>query len=84
MQTTVALHTGTAGAAPGGGGSGSARNISGIFKIPGGAGGAGSVVLNDVPPHKTVAGVPAIVVGVTSGEMPAIEMNQTLDGGFQI
>ena len=46
--------------------------------------GAGSVVLNDVPPHKTVAGVPAIVVGVTSGEMPAIEMNQSLDGGFQI
>ncbi|MEY4570389.1 MAG: serine O-acetyltransferase, partial [Verrucomicrobiota bacterium] len=46
--------------------------------------GAGSVVLNDVPPHKTVAGVPAIVVGVTSGEMPAIEMNQTLDGSFQI
>jgi serine O-acetyltransferase len=46
--------------------------------------GAGSVVLNDVAPHKTVAGVPAIVVGVTSGEMPAIEMNQSLDGGFQI
>ena len=46
--------------------------------------GAGSVVLNDVPPHKTVAGVPAIVVGATSEEMPAIEMNQRLDGGFHI
>ncbi len=46
--------------------------------------GAGSVVLNDVAPHTTVAGVPAIVVGVTSGEMPAIEMNQRLDGGYQI
>jgi serine O-acetyltransferase len=41
--------------------------------------GAGSVVLNDVPPHKTVAGVPAIIVGVSSEQNPAIEMNQKLD-----
>ena len=41
--------------------------------------GAGSVVLNDVPPHKTVAGVPAIVVGESSERNPAIEMNQKLD-----
>lgn len=41
--------------------------------------GAGSVVLNDVAPHKTVAGVPAVVVGVSREENPASEMNQTLD-----
>lgn len=41
--------------------------------------GAGSVVLSDVPPHTTVAGVPAIVVGEVSEENPAIEMNQQLD-----
>ena len=41
--------------------------------------GAGSVVLNDVPPHKTVAGVPAVIVGESSEQNPAIEMNQKLD-----
>jgi serine O-acetyltransferase len=41
--------------------------------------GAGSVVLADVAPHTTVAGVPAIVVGVAAEENPAIEMNQHLD-----
>jgi serine O-acetyltransferase len=41
--------------------------------------GAGSVVLNDVPPHRTVAGVPAVIVGVSSEANPAIEMNQKLD-----
>jgi len=40
--------------------------------------GAGSVVLEDVPAHKTVAGVPAIIVGESSEEMPAIDMNQRL------
>lgn len=42
--------------------------------------GAGSVVLEDVPPHKTVAGVPAVVVGQSCREdNPAMDMNQGLD-----
>ena len=40
---------------------------------------AGSVVLNDVPPHVTVAGVPAVVVGAADSDMPALAMNQSLD-----
>lgn len=41
--------------------------------------GAGSVVLGDVEPHKTVAGVPAIVVGEScSEENPALDMNQQI------
>jgi serine O-acetyltransferase len=41
--------------------------------------GAGSVVLEDVPPHTTVAGVPAVIVGEAIEANPAIEMNQHLD-----
>ncbi|MCF7674169.1 MAG: serine O-acetyltransferase [Akkermansiaceae bacterium] len=41
--------------------------------------GAGSVVLADVPPHTTVAGVPAVIVGEVSEDNPATEMNQRLD-----
>ena len=40
--------------------------------------GAGSVVLEDVPPHVTVAGVPAQVVGPTGDENPALGMDHTL------
>lgn len=38
--------------------------------------GAGAVVLQNVPPHTTVAGVPAVKVGRTSEIVPALEMNQ--------
>ncbi len=41
--------------------------------------GAGSVVLHPVPPHVTVAGVPAKVVGVPCCANPCETMNQTLD-----
>jgi serine O-acetyltransferase len=40
--------------------------------------GAGSVVLHDVSPHTTVAGVPAQVVGVSREDAPALEMDQRL------
>ncbi len=37
---------------------------------------AGSVVLSDVPPCKTVAGVPARIVGEAGCDHPSVEMNQ--------
>ena len=39
---------------------------------------AGSVVLHDVPPHVTVAGVPAKVVGQHEGRVPAHDMDAYL------
>ena len=41
--------------------------------------GAGSVVLRSVPPHVTVVGVPAQIVGRPSGSSPAFDMDQSLD-----
>lgn len=43
--------------------------------------GAGSVVLCDVPPHVTVVGVPAKIVGRPTTEEPALLMDQTIDSG---
>lgn len=40
---------------------------------------AGSVVLEEVPPCKTVAGVPARIVGEAGCEQPAVNMDQILD-----
>jgi serine O-acetyltransferase len=41
---------------------------------------AGSVVLKDVPPNTTVAGVPAKVVGQAGCSEPALSMDQMIDG----
>jgi len=50
--------------------------ILGNIKIGDGAKvGAGSVVLMDVPPHVTVAGVPAKIVGRPSTDQPALDMD---------
>ena len=41
---------------------------------------SGSVVLQDVPPCKTVAGVPAKIVGEAGCAEPAKSMDQLLEG----
>jgi serine O-acetyltransferase len=41
---------------------------------------AGSVVLHDVPPCKTVAGVPARIVGEAGCEQPSMTMDQLING----
>jgi len=41
---------------------------------------AGSVVLQDVPPCVTVAGVPAKIVGEAGCEQPSVNMDQNLSG----
>lgn len=43
--------------------------------------GAGSLVLEAVPPHTTVAGVPAKLVGVPKEPSPALSMDQQLGNG---
>ena len=40
--------------------------------------GAGSVVINPVPPHTTVAGVPAKIVGRPDCDKPSLDMDQCL------
>ncbi len=41
---------------------------------------AGSVVLEDVPPCKTVAGVPARIVGEAGCDQPSVNMDQRFEG----
>lgn len=66
---------------------GAGAKILGNVEIGAGAKvGAGSVVLEPVPPHCTVAGVPAKIVGKPAEMEPALEMDQRLreahlDGG---
>ncbi|WP_034918453.1 MULTISPECIES: serine O-acetyltransferase [Erwinia] len=48
--------------------------------------GAGSVVLQPVPPHTTAAGVPARIVGKPGTDKPAMDMDQHFNGtvaGFE-
>jgi serine O-acetyltransferase len=57
---------------------GAGAKILGNIEIGTGAKvGAGSVVLRDVPPHTTVAGIPARVVGRCTVAEPALEMDAT-------
>lgn len=42
--------------------------------------GAGSVVLHPVPPHTTVAGVPAKIMGKPSSDKPSLDMDQNFNG----
>lgn len=59
---------------------GAGAKILGNVKIGDGAKiGAGSVVLEDVAPHRTVAGVPARVVGQCGAAVPAMNMDHRLD-----
>ncbi len=58
---------------------GAGAKILGNVKVGKGAKiGAGSVVLNDVGPHSTVAGVPAKPVGSCKSAQPALYMDHTL------
>ena len=42
--------------------------------------GAGSVVLDPIPPHCTAVGVPAKVIGRPKYEQPALEMDHHVEG----
>lgn len=58
---------------------GAGAKILGNVEIGAGAKiGAGSVVLDPVPPHSTVAGVPAVIVGKPGVEEPALDMDHRL------
>lgn len=57
---------------------GASASVIGNIEIGEGAKvGAGSVVMIDVPPHVTVAGVPAKIVGRPKGDNPAEDVDQS-------
>ncbi len=59
---------------------GAGAKILGNIEIGKGAKiGAGSVVLQPVPPHTTVAGVPAKIIGKPCSDKPAVDMVQNFD-----
>ncbi len=59
---------------------GAGAELLGNIKIGEGAKiGAGSVVLIDVPPHRTAAGVPAEIIGEAGCNQPSVEMNHLLE-----
>lgn len=63
---------------------GAGAKILGNIEIGEGAKiGAGSVVLDPVPPHTTVAGVPAKIVGRSEVGSPALEMDQQFPHGHE-
>jgi serine O-acetyltransferase len=45
---------------------------------------AGSVVLSEVPPHSTVAGIPAKVVGHPKSAEPSLQMDQNVEHDYMI
>ncbi len=58
---------------------GAGAKVLGNIEVGAGAKvGAGSVVLEPVPAHTTVAGVPAKVVGKPASDKPSLDMNQNL------
>lgn len=64
---------------------GAGAKILGNIEIGAGAKvGAGSVVLRDVPPHTTVAGIPARVVGQCTVAEPALEMDVTFPYSIEV
>jgi serine O-acetyltransferase len=64
---------------------GAGAKILGNVKIGDGSKiGACSVVLNDVPPHTTLAGVPARIVGHPKSDQPALSMDQAIDFDAQV
>ncbi len=64
---------------------GTGAKILGNIRIGDGAKiAAGSVVLNDVPAHTTVAGIPARIVGRPKTDEPALTMDQTVDFDYCI